>query len=134
MFDAIIRGTLGSLGSAILDFYIDNALWINVILLLYALSLVWAKRGYTKIKEAIKTELIKEYGEAISAKSERNFKKAIERFNFDWESIAQETWMPFVSTENALFFRIKSPNSLKKHFTAEKIRALFNTEKDSSGS
>lgn len=133
MFDAIIRGTLGNFGSAILDFYIDNALWINTILLFYALFLVFAKRGYTRIREIIKHELIAHYGEGISEKSERNFIKAVERFQFDWQALAKETKTPILSTEKALYFRFKSPAYLEKHFTPEKIYALFCEEREQPG-
>lgn len=128
MFDAIIRGTLGNFGSAILDFYINNALWINTVLLIYALLLVYAKRGYTRIKQVIINELSQHFGEELSRKSERNFIKAVERFQFNWESIAAETRMPILSTEKSLFFQIKSPAFLKKHFTAEKIYAIIHEE------
>lgn len=134
MFDAIIRGTLGNFGSAILDFYIDYALWINSVLLFYALILMVAKRGYTRIKEVIKHELIAHYGEGIAGKNERNFIKAVGRFRFDWQAIAKETKIPILSTEKALYFRLKSPVFLKKHFTAEKIYALFNEEREQPGS
>jgi len=130
MFDAIIRGTLGSFGSAILDFYIEYALWINSVLLFYALFLVVAKRGYTRIKEVIKHELIAHYGEGISGKNERNFIKAVERFQFDWQSLAKATKTPILSTEKALYFQFKSPAFLKKHFTPEKIYALFSEDRE----
>ena len=133
MFDAIIRGTLGNFGSAILDFYIANALWINTVLLFYALILVYAKRGYTRIREIIRHELIAHYGEGISEKSERNFIKAVERFQFDWQSLAKETKIPILSTEKALYFRFKSPAFLEKHFTPEKIFTLFSEERKQPG-
>lgn len=133
MFDAIIRGTLGNFGSAILDFYIDYALWINSVLLFYALILLLAKRGYTRIKEAIKNALIHHYGEAISGKNERNFIKAVERFEFDWRLLAKEAKMPILSPEKALYFRVKSPAFLEKHFTPEKIYTLFSEEGEQPG-
>jgi hypothetical protein len=133
MFDAIIRGTLGNFGSAILDFYIANALWINTALLAYALILVVAKRGYHRIKEIIKYELIQHYGEGFSEKNERNFIKAVRRFQFDWQALAKETKIPILSTEKAVYFRFKSPAFLKKHFTPEKIYSLFSEEKEQPG-
>lgn len=133
MFDAIIRGTLGNFGSAILDIYIANALWINTVLLFYALILVYAKRGYTRIREVIKNELINHFGEGVFGKSKRNFIKAVERSQFDWQSLAKETKIPILSTEKALYFRFKSPAFLEKHFTPEKIYALFSEERKQPG-
>jgi hypothetical protein len=125
MLDAIIRGTLGDAGTAVLDFYIDNALWINAILLFYAFCLVFAKRAYLKIKQAIKADLVQAYGESIMAKREKNFVKAVERHRFNWNMLAKETPIPFISPDNSLLFWFKSPNSLKKHFTAERMFQIF---------
>ena len=125
MIDAIVRGTLGEIGSVILDFYIQNALWINGILLLYVLILVLAKRGYSKIIQAIKRELIDQFGEEVFRKNEKNFTKAMERLQLNWDIIAKQTWMPIISFNNSLFFRIKSPTFLQKHFTSNKVYSLF---------
>ncbi len=128
MLDAIIRGSLGEIGSAILDFYIQNALWINGILMLYVLILVLAKRGYSKIIQAIKREFIDQYGEEVSGKNEKNFTKAMERLQLNWEIIAKQTWMPIISINNSLFFKLKSPTFLRKHFTPDKVYSLFKDE------
>jgi len=37
MVNAFIRSMIGSWGNAFLDFYLANSIWINTILLLYAL-------------------------------------------------------------------------------------------------
>ena len=36
MIDALVRGSLGTTGSGLLDFYIQNSLWINALLFAYA--------------------------------------------------------------------------------------------------
>ena len=133
MFDAIIRGTLGELGSAILDFYIKNQLWINGIIIFYALVLVLAKRGYSAITDALKTEILRKHGEDFFAKSERNFKKSYNKIDFDWDSIAKQTYMPIVSAKGSLIFQIKSISVLKKHFTPEKVYEIFKNKKDKLG-
>ena len=129
MFDAIIRGSLGEIGSAILDFYIQNALWINGILLIYGLSLVFAKRGYTKIKEEIIREVTNHFGEAVYGKNEKNFKKAMDRIQLNWESIANQTRMPVISVNNSYFFRKKTHTFLREHFTPEKVYSLIKSDR-----
>jgi hypothetical protein len=133
MFDAIIRGTLGGLGSAILDFYINNALWINSILLLYALVVVYAKRGYTEVKAAIKNDLLNQFGDQVFSKNEKNFIKALDRYHINWESIAKQTAIPIISVEKSLVFWIKTPASLKKYFVPEMLYQLYKEDKDQPG-
>lgn len=129
MIDAIIRGTLGEIGSVILDFYIQNSLWINSILLIYVLILIFSKRAYSEIKQAIFRELINQYGEEITNKNERYFKKVIENSQLNWDSISRVTWIPFFSVENSLVFKIKSVNALKTHFTPNIIHSIISNEK-----
>jgi hypothetical protein len=129
MIDAIIRGSLGEFWSSILDFYIQYSFWINGIILFYALILVLAKRGYSKIKEVIIQEIIKQFGEAILSKNENNFRKSMIRLDLDWKWVADQTRMPIISPSKSLIFRIKSAKFLKEHFTTERLYNLLKSEK-----
>lgn len=129
MIDAIIRGSLGEFWSSILDFYIQYSFWINGIILFYALILVLAKRGYSKIKEVIIQEIIKQFGEAILSKNENNFRKSMIRSDLDWKWVAGQTRIPIISTSKSLIFRIKSAKFLKEHFTTERLYNLLKSEK-----
>jgi hypothetical protein len=129
MIDAIIRGSLGEFWSSILDFYIQYSFWINGIILFYALILVLAKRGYSKIKEVIIQEIIKQFGEAILSKNENNFRKSMIRSDLDWKWVADQTRIPIISTSKSLIFRIKSAKFLKEHFTPERLYNLLKSEK-----
>lgn len=129
MIDAIIRGSLGEFWSSILDFYIQYSFWINGIILFYALILVLAKRGYSKIKEVIIQEIIKQFGEAILSKNENNFRKSMIRSDLDWKWVADQTRIPIISTSKSLIFRIKSAKFLKEHFTTERLYNLLKSEK-----
>jgi hypothetical protein len=121
MIDAIIRGMLGEAGSAVLDLYLEHAFWINAILLLYALMLLVAKQGHRKVISAIKSAMLDKFGQEIENKNENWYKKVLEKNGLDWEEIAQQTWIPIISTNGTLGFRIKTPGRLKNIFTPEKI-------------
>ena len=125
MIEAIIRGMLGSFGSSILDFYSENALWINAILLTFALALIIARRGYKSIVTAVKLAVVRQYGEDIGKKDLNWFKKTFEKSDLDWEAIAGQTWMPIISADKSLWFMLKSPENLKDHFSPEKMHELF---------
>jgi hypothetical protein len=121
MIDAIIRGSLGEFGSALLDLYLENAFWINGIVFIYAVILLIAKQGYRKIASAIKLAMMEKYGEDIEKKDANWYKKVLEKNDLDWENIASQTWIPVISTKGALGFRIKSVEHLKEDFTPEII-------------
>jgi len=121
MIDAIIRGGLGELWSTLLDFYIENAYWINSIVVIYAILLITSRQGYRKILSAIKLALIDKYGEDIENKNENWYKRILEKKELDWGEIASHTWIPIISAKGWVGFRIKNPESLEKEFTPEII-------------
>lgn len=125
MIDAIIRGSLGEFGSALLDFYIENNVWINGLILLYALLLVLAKGSYKKIREALRNHLVAAFGERASDKNTSWYQKTLERSSLDWGSIGKAAWFPLISPEKSLWFKLKNPATLKALFTPEKISEIM---------
>jgi len=129
MIDAIIRGMLGETGSALLDLYLQNAYWINAIILMYAICLIFAKLGRRKIIAAIESALIDQHDEDVVKKNENWYKKVLEKKDLDWKDIANQTWIPIISTRGVFGFRIKNPENLREEFTPEKIYEILNEKK-----
>ena len=125
MIDAFIRGSLGDLGTLILDFYINNAYLINGILLVYALLVVWARQGYQQIAKRLQDYFTANYGENASKKDVSWFKKTLERSPLDWREVAGFTKIPLISPIGSIGLHIKSEKSVSKLFTPEKIKACF---------
>ena len=129
MIDAITRGILGEFGSAILDFYQQNALWINIILFAYAFILWRAKIAYTKVKDALLVDLEQKFGEQIYQKDFVWFQKILQKNEPDWQHLADTTQNPLISTQKSFWFRQKSPKALKEHFTPEIIHAIVQNDR-----
>ncbi len=130
MIDTISRGLLGKVGSAILDFYIENALWINGLVLAYALIVVLANYARQQIEGEIKQYFNKIYGQNLMNKGEAWFKKTLEHNRLDWEALARSTWIPIVSKNHSIGLRFKSTGSLEEIFTPDYISTLFADEEE----
>jgi hypothetical protein len=130
MIDAIIRGSLGQLGSAILDFYQANSLLVNGIILFYLLMLILGRQTHTMLKNHIKEYFLQRYGEEVQNKSNRWFKKTLEKNDLDWQALSKSSWMPIIVSPKSLMVRFKSIKNLKKIFTSEQIAALFKNQAD----
>ena len=128
MIDAITRGMLGEFGSAILDFYQQNAIWINLLILVYAIALWGAKKAYRNITVKLKSELEQKYGENFHQKSISWIKRKIEKNEIDWHQLAESTQIPIISIEKSFWFKIRTPKVLQEHFTPEKIYEIFQNE------
>ena len=46
MVDVMVRGFLGEWGQALLNFYQQNSVWINALLLLYFLIVIFSQNNY----------------------------------------------------------------------------------------
>ncbi len=130
MIDAMVRGSLGKLGSAILDFYQTNSLLVNGIILFYLLVLILGRQTYAILKTHIKEYLLQRYGEDVQNKSNRWFKKTLEKNDLDWQALSKSSWMPIIVSPKSLMVRFKSIKNLKKIFTSEQIAALFKNQAD----
>ncbi len=121
MIDAIVRGSLGEFGSAILDFYILNRFWINLILLAYALILGVGKFAYRKLTSAVYSAMKKVFGENLADKNRNFFLKHLERSSLDWGTIMKSTWIPFFSPTKSFWIKLTSKETLQEHFTANRL-------------
>ena len=129
MIDAITRGILGEFGSALLDFYQQNALWINLIIFAYAFILWRAKAAYNKIKDLLLKELEQKFGEKIYQKNAAWIKNGIRKMAIDWHNLAGTSQFPLISPQKSLWFKNKSPQALQEHFTPHMIHTLLQNER-----
>lgn len=128
MIDAIIRGTMGEFGSAIIDFYIEHNLIINAIILCYALLITFARRGYQHIKSALKAQLMTQYGVDVSKRGKNWFIKNVKPSEINWKELAGKTWIPLISKKGNPWFQIKTPKNLQKIFTPKNLPEIFQNE------
>lgn len=125
MVDILTRGSLGEFGSLLLDFYIANAIWINTIVAVYAIFVVFAHRAYAKTGERIKELLITTYGESVKNKNEGWFSKTLAKSDLDWDEINTYVKTPVISPLKSIALKFKSAKSIKKLFGPSEIKALF---------
>lgn len=125
MINAIIRGTLGTAGNAILDFYLANAMWINGIFLIYALIVLLGKLSVNKLDRALKEKLIQEHGEDVRGKNASWYKKTFTRQELDWAWLSHQSRIPLLSTKGSVVFKIKNMENLRAIYTPERMAGLF---------
>jgi hypothetical protein len=121
MINAFIRSSVGSLGRAIMDFYIENSLIINAIILLYAFLVFIGHRNYYLALDVI----MKEVGIDLESKKKQKISQStLEKI--EWENIKKSIRLPFVSIPKKWGLFLCDEKFLKKEFTAEKLNILIN--------
>lgn len=121
MIDALTRTFLGSAGSAALDYYRQNALWINSLILLYALLVVFARRNYRVILETLISDFYQKYGEKLAKKSRGEIRGLLEKSNIPWEDGIKTGWFPFVAASQGFIIHPKSLKTLQRLFPLDTL-------------
>jgi len=121
MIDTIVRSFLGKWGSAALDFYLANSAWINLIILFYALALIWSQRTYKQILTQIILDLVKDFGPEVADKKPEALAKILKKRKLSWESLAALNRFPLVAPPRSYWFHTKNEKSLQSLFSPEKL-------------
>ncbi|NJC96561.1 MAG: hypothetical protein C3F07_11870 [Anaerolineales bacterium] len=121
MIDALVRRFLGTVGSSLLDFYIQNNLWINAILFTYAILVVFARRNYFQIARLILADFIHEYGDKLTEKSPKQVRTLLVKWKIPWENGMQAGWFPFISSPQSILLRLKSDRTFQKIFSIDAL-------------
>lgn len=125
MIDVVVRSFLGKWGSAALDFYIANSLWINLVLVIYLIALIWSQRTYKKIYSKILTDLVKDHGAQYLEKNHAALVKMLTREKFGWESLGGLNKFPFITAPKSYLIQFKNEQTLRKLFSPEKLAKLI---------
>jgi hypothetical protein len=121
MIDTFVRGILGTAGSRLLDFYLQNSLWINILLFTYAMLVVFARRNYSQVAQYILAGFIQKHGDKLSKKSPKEIRNLLSKWKIPWEDGMQAGWFPFVSSPQGLLLRIRSVKTFQKIFTMDRL-------------
>jgi hypothetical protein len=116
MIDALIRGALGTAGTHLLDFYLQNSLWINALLFFYVILVVVARRNYGKVAQHILAEFFQKHGDKLARKSPNEIRALLLKWKIPWENGMQAGWFPFISYPQGILLRIKSDRTFQKIF------------------
>ena len=125
MLDLVVRSFLGQWGSAALDFYIANSLWINLVLVAYLILLIWSQRTYKLILAQIITNLLKEHGSQLAEKKPAALLKILAKSKFGWESLRKINQFPLIASPKSSWPRIKNEQTLQALFSPEKLANLM---------
>jgi hypothetical protein len=121
MINAFIRSSLGTWGSAVLDFYIQNSLWINILILIYAAAVVIGRWNYRQFLNSLLGEFCLKQAELIARKNRADLKYALKHTVLPWEKAMQALRFPLLTPPGKYGFVLKNKVNLEKLFETEKL-------------
>ena len=131
MIYAFIRSLIGNFGRALMDFYIQYSLFINALILGYALLVFIAHRNYYGSLEKIFTN-IRSANEKFTQKGITKI-SAADYKNVNWDEISKSIKFPFISEPRKWTIRIINSNYLMREFSVEKLNGFLQEAKVKNG-
>lgn len=125
MVNVIVRSMLGPWGSAVLDFYIQHSLWINLPLLLYALLVAVGRKNYSLFVNSLLADFRQGQAEKIAGKDRSQVLYFLKRAKLPWDRAMQAAWFPLLSPPGSIWFIMKRLNNLQRQFTNDKLLEIL---------
>lgn len=119
MIEIFIRQTLGTAGTAILEYYRANSVWINLLILGYAAFFFSGRLSYDKLETAARAQLAQRMGEKSANLS--LIKKLLQAQPLDWAGVMAASRLPWVSLPGKIYPEPVNTELLAQHFTPERL-------------
>jgi len=120
---------LGKGGSAFLDFYLQNSLWINGLIFLYAIILIISRMVYRHTLEYICAWADQKLTGGGTLE-QKQLIAAIKRMQIPWEQATRTSVFPFIAHPSGLVISLRNQNTIEKWITAEVLaEAMLNKRK-----
>jgi hypothetical protein len=130
MIDVLVRGFLGEWGQAILDFYQQNSVWINAIILLYFLIVILSQNNYKQTLTSLILAIEEKYPGQFDKKTSKEIIRILGKKELPWQAVINTSKWPFIATPRQFYPHAKNESSLKKLITIEILaKAIFERHK-----
>ena len=123
MIFAFVRSLIGNFGRSLMDFYIQNSLIINSIVLLYGLIIFIGRRNYFVILEKLIIEL-----KGKNPKFEKSGVKKINQKEYQsiaWDAVKKGVKFPLFTAPKKWGLKRTTIIKLKEEFNLEILNSLL---------
>lgn len=125
MVDVVVRSFIGEWGQRILDFYLDNSLWINGLVLLYFVIIVFARRNYRFIIISLVENLKVKYGSQLKGENPKQISKKLTRIDIPWDTALKTSSFPFITPPGGFRPYLKNEKTFHKLLSNETLAEVI---------
>lgn len=130
MIDVMVRGFLGEWGQAILNFYQQNSVWINAIILLYFMIVILSQNNYKQTLAGLIRAIEENFPGQFDKKTSKEIVRILGKKELPWQAVMNTSKWPFIATPRQFYPHARNESSLKKLITIEILaEAIFNRHK-----
>ncbi len=128
MVNFFIRSMIGSWGNVILDYYIANSFWINALLLLYALLVVFARMNFDLSLRSLVAMLQNQYAGQLAQKNSGGLLNKLKKGKIPWDEALATAQFPFMTPPGSYWVYPKNSKIFQKFTPIEKLAELLQNE------
>ncbi len=118
------QGPQGSIGQALMQFYIKNALWLNFVVGGYFVLLIISRQKYKTTLDHLLSQCGYKTGKRIVGDDLWKLAKKIRSEQINWQSALLLDKFPFIALQHEYIFYPKTENTLRKLYSLERIEAM----------
>lgn len=117
-----------------MDFYLRNNLWINALVLLYALLIFLGRASYDRSARLLSVWYNEKHGRDAQSKSRSSLARMMERGGVPpWDLAVKAFWFPLITPPGRFVFLIKNQQVLQRLFNKETIIKILRPEDERKG-
>lgn len=125
---------LGTWGNKVLDFYIQNNIWINALVLLYALMIFLGRSSYHRSARFLYAWYYEKYGKDAQSITKSALARMIEKGgNPPWDQVLSSYWFPLITPPDRFVFFFKNQQVLQRLFSKETLIKMLQPEEKKKG-
>ncbi|HEX7555736.1 MAG TPA: hypothetical protein VF338_03855 [Leptolinea sp.] len=112
----IIKGFIGNWGINVINFYFDNSLWINAIILFYALIMSICWRNYQTIKMFLIENITGHLETKVKSWSKTEISRNMKSTQIPWGDARKKIKIPILAKSGSFLPIIASEEAIMKLF------------------
>lgn len=112
----IVQGFIGTAGMKILEFYTNNSLWINGIILFYALIIFVAWKNYRTVYFFLLENLTEQMAPKAKTWSKSEVTKNMRNVEIPWNAACKKAVIPLIAKTDYFIPSFVSEEVIKKLF------------------
>lgn len=121
MVRGFVEGVLGPLGTQVLDFYIENSLLINTVVLAYGLIMLMSWTTTLNIRKRLLYAMLVQMTQRDDIRPDAKVKRILKEIQIPWEEAIGQSRFPLVAHRTGLRPYQKSLQNVQRIITPEEL-------------
>ncbi|WP_139044436.1 hypothetical protein [Leptolinea tardivitalis] len=126
---SIIHGFIGDFGMKVGDLYYANSLWINGIILFYALIVYISWRNYERVHEVIISSILEQLEPKLKNWSKSEITRNLKSVSIPWDKARKTIKIPLLAKSGTFLPKFASMGTIMALFPSDVLIQILREKK-----